>query len=263
MPGCHAGWAAALPLCEQGPGDCCTCWALALLLPAASRKQWARWPSLSRLVRSHWSIRTVHPVTVAVYGSGGKAGNIRFELIRETLPIAFETGNICAQNEHGRATLYALTMRWEAGGSQLLVNLGSLSWRAVLACPLKCVMESCSAQCPAQPGSDQESWALPSAPLLNCWVTLHIPSQEHPLISTSCNFWRSGYVGPQCSLGVLPLALDSHCSRTWAFKGSLSPCNKMHHFSANMRGNERLSARSAFLAAWVCVYMCLGSAVRW
>lgn len=26
----------------------------------------------------------VHPITVAVYGSMGKAGNMRFELIRET-----------------------------------------------------------------------------------------------------------------------------------------------------------------------------------
>lgn len=74
----------------------------------------------------------MHPVTVAVCGSGGKAGNVRFEPIRDNLPIAFETGNICAQTEHGRATLYALTMRWEAGGSQLLLNLGSLSWRSVL-----------------------------------------------------------------------------------------------------------------------------------
>lgn len=40
-------------------------------------------------------------------------------------------GNICAQNEYTSATLYALTMRREAGFSQLLLNLSSLIWRAV------------------------------------------------------------------------------------------------------------------------------------
>ena len=42
-------------------------------------------------------------------------------------------GNTCTQNEHVRATPYALTMRWGAGASQLILNLSSLSWRAVLA----------------------------------------------------------------------------------------------------------------------------------
>lgn len=44
----------------------------------------ARWPSLSHPMDSHPSLPTVHPVTVAVCGSGGEAGNIMFELIRET-----------------------------------------------------------------------------------------------------------------------------------------------------------------------------------
>lgn len=83
MLGCRAGCAAALPLHERGLGDCCTFWALALPLPAPSRKRWARWLSLSCLVRSHQSIWTMHPVTVAVCGSRGTTGNIGFELIRE------------------------------------------------------------------------------------------------------------------------------------------------------------------------------------
>lgn len=94
-------------------------------------------------------------------------------LSERLLQIAVEMGNICSQNEHARATPYALTMSWGAGGSQLLLNLSSFSWRAVLARPfevcdgkLRCPEPSPARQQSRDPGSALH----PAADLLSDFV---------------------------------------------------------------------------------------------
>lgn len=114
---------------------------------------------------------------------------------------------------------------------------------------------------PTEPGSSSESQALPLALPLTCDChfthTWSRPSFSHPTAS-----FGGGYVNPQFLMCILLFTLDSHCSRTWAFKISLSLYATMYHLSANFRENEHLSALSAFLAARVHVYMCPGRAAR-
>lgn len=58
-------------------------------------------------------------------------------LSEELLQIGVEMGNICSQKEHARAMPHELTMRRGARGSQLVLNLSSLSWSTALAHPLE------------------------------------------------------------------------------------------------------------------------------
>lgn len=58
-------------------------------------------------------------------------------LSEELLQIGVEMGNICSQKEHARAMPHELTMRRGARGSQLVLNLSSVSWSTALAHPLE------------------------------------------------------------------------------------------------------------------------------
>lgn len=125
---CQSSALLALPLVlpvmsgshKVGHADCNTCWVLSLL-PTCSWKQWARWPSLSCLVHSHWSIWTVHPVTM--YVSREKAGGIRFELITGTpLDRSWNKQHLCTERA---CTCYAAWINHEAGSRRIPVDTKS------------------------------------------------------------------------------------------------------------------------------------------
>lgn len=119
---CQRRWDAAQDglrhcLCvSRGPQDCCNVLGACSAAPRCLQKAVSQMaePLPPRVQPPEHS--NCAPCHCSCVWKRRKAGNIRFEPIRDNLPIAFETGNICAQNDHGRATLYALTMSWETGG---------------------------------------------------------------------------------------------------------------------------------------------------
>lgn len=105
-------------------------------------------------------------------------------------------GNICSQKEHARAVPHELIMRQGARGSQLVLNLGSLSWSTALAHPLEACDGKLRCLVPCTAGQRSREWASVLGPATKFLSEFGYTWSKASINHLDASFLGDGYVGP-------------------------------------------------------------------